>query len=144
MPQFCSVTQSCPILCDPMDCSMPGFPVHHQLLQLAQNSCLLKGKRSPITESVLICLFLFRHPRFSSWHHSEIAKVLGENSYRSETKWSHQILFPPENSEKGPYHILVMGLWSPPHFSQWGKKTFKPLSSSIIKNNLEKWDFVEG
>ena len=25
----CSVTQSCPTLCDPMDCSMPGFPVHH-------------------------------------------------------------------------------------------------------------------
>ena len=32
----CSVTQSCPTLCNPMDCSMPGFPVHHQLLELAQ------------------------------------------------------------------------------------------------------------
>ena len=31
-----SVTQSCPPLCDPMDCSMPGFPVHHQLPELAQ------------------------------------------------------------------------------------------------------------
>ena len=30
------VAQSCPTLCDPMDCSMPGFPVHHQLLELAQ------------------------------------------------------------------------------------------------------------
>ena len=26
-----SVAQSCPTLCDPMNCSMPGFPVHHQL-----------------------------------------------------------------------------------------------------------------
>ena len=26
------VAQSCPTLCDPMNCSMPGFPVHHQLL----------------------------------------------------------------------------------------------------------------
>ena len=33
---FSSVTQSCPTLCDPMDCSTPGFPVHHQLLELAQ------------------------------------------------------------------------------------------------------------
>ena len=33
---FSSVTQSCPILCNPMDCSMPGFPVHHQLPELAQ------------------------------------------------------------------------------------------------------------
>ena len=31
-----SVTQSCLTLCDPMHCSMPGFPVHHQLLKLAQ------------------------------------------------------------------------------------------------------------
>ena len=30
------VTQSCQTLCDTMDCSMPGFPVHHQLLELAQ------------------------------------------------------------------------------------------------------------
>ena len=31
-----SVAQSCPTLCDPMDCSMPGIPVHHQLTELAQ------------------------------------------------------------------------------------------------------------
>ena len=30
--QFSSVTQSCLILCDPMNCSTPGLPVHHQLL----------------------------------------------------------------------------------------------------------------
>ena len=34
--QFSSVAQSCPTLCDPMDCSVPGFPVHHQLPELAQ------------------------------------------------------------------------------------------------------------
>ena len=34
--QFSSVTQSCPTLCNPGDCSMPGFPVHHQLPQIAQ------------------------------------------------------------------------------------------------------------
>ena len=34
--QFSSVTQSCLTLWDPMDCSMPGLPVHHQLLELAQ------------------------------------------------------------------------------------------------------------
>ena len=33
---FSSVTQSCPTLCSPMDCSTPGFPVHHQLPELAQ------------------------------------------------------------------------------------------------------------
>ena len=33
---YCSVTQLCPTLWDPMDCSTPGFPVHHQLRELAQ------------------------------------------------------------------------------------------------------------
>ena len=34
--QFSSVTQSCPTLCDPMDCSTPGLPVHHQLPEVTQ------------------------------------------------------------------------------------------------------------
>ena len=34
--QFSSVTQSCLTLCDPMECSTQGFPVHHQLPELAQ------------------------------------------------------------------------------------------------------------
>ena len=34
--QFSSVAQSCLTLCDPMDCSIPGLPVHHQLPKLTQ------------------------------------------------------------------------------------------------------------
>ena len=34
--QFSSFTQSCLTLCNPMDCSMSGFPVHHQLPELTQ------------------------------------------------------------------------------------------------------------
>ena len=41
LTQFCksiisSVAQSCPTLCDPMDCGTPGFPDYHQLPELAQ------------------------------------------------------------------------------------------------------------
>ena len=35
--EFSSVARLCPTLCDPMDCSMTGFHVHHQLLELAQS-----------------------------------------------------------------------------------------------------------
>ena len=35
-PQFSSVAQSCPTLCDPMNCSSPGLPVHHQLPEFTQ------------------------------------------------------------------------------------------------------------
>ena len=34
--QFSSAAQSCPTLCDPMNRSMPGLPVHHQLLEFTQ------------------------------------------------------------------------------------------------------------
>jgi len=34
--QFSSVTQSCPTLCDPMNCSTPGLLVHHQLPEFTQ------------------------------------------------------------------------------------------------------------
>ena len=34
--QFSSISQSCPTLCDPMDCSMPGLPIHHQLPEFTQ------------------------------------------------------------------------------------------------------------
>ena len=35
--QFTSVAQSCQTLCNPMDCSTPDFPVHHQLPELPQS-----------------------------------------------------------------------------------------------------------
>ena len=35
-PQFSSVSQSCPILCDPMNRSTPGLPIHHQLPEFTQ------------------------------------------------------------------------------------------------------------
>ena len=36
MPFCCSVTQACPTLCDPRDCSMPGLPVLHHLLEFVK------------------------------------------------------------------------------------------------------------
>ena len=34
--QFSSVTQSCPVVCHPMNCNMPGLPVHHHLPEFTQ------------------------------------------------------------------------------------------------------------
>ena len=52
--QFSSVTQLCPTLCDPMDCSMPGFPVHHQLPRACLNSCPLSWWCHPAISSSVI------------------------------------------------------------------------------------------
>ena len=45
-----SVTQFCLTLCDPMDCSTPGFPVHHQLPELAQTHVYRVGDFISILE----------------------------------------------------------------------------------------------
>jgi len=52
--QFSSVAQSCPTLGDSMDCSMPGFPVHHQLLGAGSNSCLSSQWYHPTISSCVV------------------------------------------------------------------------------------------
>ena len=42
--QFSSVTQSCPTLCDPMNRSTPGFPVHHKLPEFTQTHVCWVGE----------------------------------------------------------------------------------------------------
>ena len=49
----CSIAQSCPTLYDPMDCSMPGFPVLHQFLELAQTCPLSQWCHPTISSSVI-------------------------------------------------------------------------------------------
>ena len=44
--QFSSVTQSCLTLCDSMNCSMPGLPVHHQLPEFTQTHVHWVGSRA--------------------------------------------------------------------------------------------------
>ena len=48
----CSVSQSCLVLWHPMDCSTPGFPVHHQLPQLAQTQVHQVGDT---TSHLILC-----------------------------------------------------------------------------------------
>ena len=55
--QFCSVTQSCLTLCDPKDCSTPGFPVRHQLQELAQTQCQSSRWCHPTISSSVVPFF---------------------------------------------------------------------------------------
>ena len=80
--QFCSVTQSCPALCNPMDCSKLGFPVHHQLPELAQTHVHWVG--DTIKPSHLLpspsppAFYLSQHQGLFQWVSSsyQVAKVL--------------------------------------------------------------------
>ena len=60
---FSSVAQSCPTLCNSMDCSTSGFPVHHQLLELAQIHVHRVGDAiqpsRPLSSPLLLLLSIF-------------------------------------------------------------------------------------
>ena len=51
--QFSSVAQSCPTLCDPMDCSMPSLPIYHQLPEFTQTHVHRVGDAIQPTHSLL-------------------------------------------------------------------------------------------
>ena len=78
--QVSSVTQSCPTLCDPMDCSTPGLAIHHQLVKLAQThvhrvSDVIQQSHpllSPSPPAFNLSQHLFQHD--SSSH--QLAKIL--------------------------------------------------------------------
>ena len=53
-----SVAQSCLTLCDPMDCSMPGFPVHHQLSELVQTHVHSFGDAKGVLNFVMVNIII--------------------------------------------------------------------------------------
>ena len=54
LPSVCrSVAQSCPTLCDPVDCSSPGLPVHHQLPEFTQLTSVESVMPSSLSSSVI-------------------------------------------------------------------------------------------
>ena len=79
---FSSVAQLCLTLCDPMDCSRPGFPVRHQLLELAQTHVHLVDSAiqpsHPLSSPYPPGLNLSQHHGLFQWVSSsyQVAKVL--------------------------------------------------------------------
>ena len=97
--QFHSVAQSRQTLCDPMDCSTPGFPVHHQLPELTQThvhwvsdaiqpSHPLSSPSSPIFN-------LFQHQGLFQWVSSshQVAKVLKFQLQHQSFQWKFKTDF---------------------------------------------------
>ena len=81
-PQFSSVVQSCPTLCDPMNRSTPGLPVHHQLPEFTQTHVHWVGNAiqpsSPLSSPSPPAPNSSQHQRLFQWVNSsdEVAKVL--------------------------------------------------------------------
>ena len=91
------VTQSCPNLCDPMDCSTPGFPVHHQLPELTQTHVQWVG--DAIQPHLILCHPLLLQPSiFPS------IRVFSNESallIRGQKYWSFGFSISPSNEYSG-------------------------------------------
>ena len=91
-----SVAQSCPALCDPVDCSTPGFPVHHELLELTQTHACWVGDAiqpsHPLSSPSPLVVSLSQHQVFS------IESVL---HIRWPKYWSFSFSISPSNEYSG-------------------------------------------
>ena len=97
--QFSSVTQSCPTLCDPMDCSMPGLPVHYQLPELTQTHVhwindAIKPSHFLLSPS-LSAFNLSQHQGIFQWVSSlhQVAQVLEFQLQPQPFRWIFRIDF---------------------------------------------------
>ena len=91
--QFSSVAQSCLTLCDPMDCSTPGLPVHHQLPEFTQThihwvSDAIQPSH-PLSSLSCPAFDLSQHQGLfqwvTSWH--QVAKVLDSQLQHQSFQW---------------------------------------------------------
>ena len=92
--QFISVAQSCPTLCDPMKCSTPGLPVHHQLLESIQTHVHCVGDAiqpsHPLSSFSPPALNLSQHQGLFQWVSSphQVAKVLEFQLQHQSLQWT--------------------------------------------------------
>ena len=111
--QFNSVAQSCPILCDPMNRSTPGLPVHHQLLEFTQTHVHQVGDAIPGVHSNSCPLSQQCHPAISS-------------SVVPFSSWPQYLLA----SESFPMSQL---------FTWGGQSTGVSASASVLPMNTQDW-----
>ena len=100
--QFSSVTQSCPNLCHPMDCSVPGFPVHHQLPNLTQTYVHW------VTDDIQPSrpLLAPSPPAFNLYQHQGLFRWVS-SSHQVTKYWSSSLSISPSNEYSGPISFRV-------------------------------------
>ena len=94
--QFSSVTQSCPTLCDPMNCSTPGLPVYHQLPKFTQTHVHWVGDAiqpsHPLSSASPPAFNLTQHQGLFQWVRS---------LNQAAKQWSFGFSISPSNEHSG-------------------------------------------
>ena len=96
--QFSSVAQLCLTLCNPVDCSTPDFPVHHQLLELAQGVVISIESVMPSNHPIPCLPFLFPPLIFLSIRVFFNESVL---HIRCSKYWTFSFIVSPVNEYSG-------------------------------------------
>ena len=112
--QFSSVAQSCPTLCNPMNRSTPGLPVHHQLPESTQTHIHWVGDAIQPSHPLLSlsppALNLSQHQDLFKWVSSshEVAKVLEFQLQHQSFQWTPRTDLLPGATTGDPTHDKVM------------------------------------
>ena len=121
--QFSSVAQSCPTLCNPMNCSTPSLPVHHQLPEFTQTHA---HQVSDAIQPSHPLLSPFPPAPNPSQHQSQLFAWGGHS-----TGASALASFPPKN---------IQG-WSPSEWTSWISLQSKGLSRVFSNTTAQKDQF---
>ena len=116
---YSSVSQSSPTLCSPMDCSMPGIAVHHQLLKLAQTHIHRVGDAIQLSHPLYF-------PASGSFQMSQFFALGGQSSGVSAST-----LVLPMNIQD----------WSPLGWTGWISLQYKGFSRVFSNTTVQKHQF---
>ena len=126
--QFSSVPQLCPTLCDPMNCSTPGLPIHHQLPEFTQTHVHWAGDTiqpsNPLSSPSPPALNLSQDQGLFKWVSClhQVAKSIGVSALTSVL---------PMNTQH----------WSPLEWTGWISMQSKGLSRVFSNTTLQKHQF---
>ena len=93
---FSSLTQSCPTLCDPMDCSMPGLPVHHQLPEFTQTHLYWVGDAIQPCVHMRILLYVC------------LKESIAQNYFEAKKHYKHLEVERPKGRNTAHAHIDIL------------------------------------
>ena len=126
--QFSSVAQSCPTLCDPMNASMPGLPVHHKLPEFTQTHVHRVRWCHPAISSSVVPFSSCPQslPASESFPMSQLFSWGGQS-----TGVSALASFPPKKSQD----------WSPLEWTGWISLQSKGLSRVFSNTKVQKHQF---
>ena len=125
--QFSSVAQSCLTLCDPINCSTPGLPVHHQLLNLPK---LMSVELVLPSNHLIFCHPLLLLP--SIFHSIRVFSNESALHIRWTKYWSFSFNIGPSNEHQD---------WSPLGWTGWISLQSKGLSSVFSNTTVQKHQF---